>query len=232
MSMATFNTGGTGSGYMYFTTSTSTATTTTTNVPYEEVMIPAAQPYRVAKRERLSARMLTEMEVKQSIAHQHLNVIEFSEHRVARGLRHYEVGPNTLLELPDGTLIDVEDEYRWRIYEENAKVTREACRIVAFNRFLNASELLEAFIRDAAPHGIRQDQILKVPVEAFINWLIHKAAEADGDVLPGRKWNHRCGYCKKFISKRLVSQGVNFCNAGHLDRYLQRIEMPLLEAPA
>jgi len=158
-------------------------------------------------------------------------VVEIPAYRVAEGLQWYKIEENSVLELPDGTIIDIEDQYRWKVYEDNAKVTREACRIQAFNRFLNASEMLEAFIKDCAPVGIKQNQILKVPVEAFINWLIFKAAEHDGDVLPSRKWSHRCGFCQKFIPKQLVAMGVNFCGSKHLDRYLQRNEMKLLEAP-
>lgn len=152
-------------------------------------------------------------------------VVEIPAHRIAMGLNWHDVKPNTVLELPDGTIIDVEDRHNYTIHDANTQISREHCTIRAFNRFINASEMLEGFIKDMAPVGIRQDQILKVPVEAFINWLIFKAAESDGDVLPASHYNHRCIYCKQFLLRKLVVMGVNFCSPDHLDRYLNKIQL-------
>jgi len=68
-------------------------------------------------------------------------------------------------------------------------------------------------------------QVLKVPIEAFINWLIYQAAKADGDDFPEPYYNHRCIYCKRFIPRKLVVMGVNFCNPQHLDGYLNRMKL-------
>jgi len=152
-------------------------------------------------------------------------VVEIPAYRVAQGLNWHDVKPNTLLELPDGTIIDVKDRHNYTIHDANTQISREHCTIRAFNRFINASEMLEGFIKDMAPIGIRQDQILKVPVEAFINWLIFKAAESDGDVLPSSHYNHRCIYCKQFLLRKLVVMGVNFCSPDHLDRYLHKVNL-------
>lgn len=233
-------TGGTSNQYMYINTGTNT-NVATGNVYYgnnaaitiqsDSVVQPYAKPLRIPMLPRFDVTKYMYDPKKPPDVIQH-GVVEIPAHRVAQGLQWYKVEPNTVLELPDGTIIDVEDKYRFKVYEDNAQVTREACRIQAFNRFLNASEMLEAFIKDCAPAGVKQNQILKVPVEAFINWLIYKAAESDGDVLPSSRYNHRCGYCQRFIAKHLVARGVNFCDPGHLDRYLQRTDVKLLEAPA
>ncbi len=231
--------GGTSNQYMYINTGTGTnsgnvyysSNNAAITVQSDSVVLPPAQPLKIAQRQMLTAmdmKILGDMNIPAPID---VGVVEIPANRVARGLNWYEVPENTVLELPDGTIIDVEDKYRFKIYEDNAKVTREACRIQAFNRFLNASEMLEAFIKDCAPAGIKQNQILKVPVEAFINWLIYKAAESDGDQLPASRYNHRCGYCQRFIAKHLVARGVNFCGPDHLGGYLQRTDVKLLEAP-
>lgn len=127
--------------------------------------------------------------------------------------------------LPDGSRIEIDAKGNYNVIDKDARVVYQACRIRAFNRFLNASELLEQFISDLAPLGVKQDQVLKVPVEAFINWLILKAAAADGDELPPQRHNHRCAQCKRFLSRRLVAQGVNFCSSLHLDRYMNRLAL-------
>lgn len=123
-------------------------------------------------------------------------------------------------DLPDGSKIKIDDDGNYEVIDGDAKVVYKACRILAFNRFLNASELLEQFIADLAPHGVKQSQVLKVPVEAFINWLIAQAARADGDEPPRQRHQFRCVQCKRFLPTKLIAQGVNFCSAQHLDRYL------------
>ncbi len=230
--------GGTSNQYMYINTGTGTnsgnvyysSNNAAITVQSDSVVQPPAPPLRIAMSPRLDVTKYMYDPKAPPAVIEH-GVVEISAHRVAQQLQWYKVEPNTVLELPDGTIIDVEDKYRFKIYEDNAKVTRDACRIQAFNRFLNASEMLEAFIKDCAPAGIKQNQILKVPVEAFINWLIYKAAESDGDQLPASRYNHRCGYCQRFIARHLVARGVNFCGPDHLGGYLQRTDVKLLEAP-
>lgn len=138
--------------------------------------------------------------------------------RVLRAGRSYD--------LPDGSRIEIDDDGNYNVIDADAKVIYKACRILAFNRFLNASELLEQFIADLAPFGVKQSQVLKIPVEAFISWLITKAALADGDEPPPRRHPHRCIQCKRFLPVRLIAQGINVCSPAHLERYFAARALP------
>ena len=103
-----------------------------------------------------------------------------------------------------------------------------------FNRFLNASDLVEEFIRDLGELGIRQGEILQVPMELFFNWLVVKAAEEDdqadqvADVpkLPARLDTYRrdrCRGCGQFLSKAKRSADIYFCGSVCFDRTSQRL---------
>ena len=81
----------------------------------------------------------------------------------------------------------------------------------AFNRFINASDLLAAFIKHLGTMGIKQDQFLNLPIELFINWLVVQAAEADGDPLPDFAFNPRCKECGRFIPNARAKAGVLLC---------------------
>jgi len=88
----------------------------------------------------------------------------------------------TQYELPDGASLNVDDAGNYKIEDQNAKVIYRASRVREFNRFLNASDLLEAFIEEVGKLDcVDQTQILRLPIEAFINWLILRAAQKDGD---------------------------------------------------
>lgn len=97
------------------------------------------------------------------------------------------------------------------------------------NRYLSASDLLEEFITDLGPLGVRQGEVLNIPVELFINWLICKAAEEDGakvdDVLmlPGKiDRTDRCKYCGCFVTMVQRRIGALFCDGEHYERYIAR----------
>lgn len=226
------------SNHLYIHGSTGGTATTTNTVPDDGTYwVDDRPPHRIMQRQPLPAMPMIDSKSLLGIPNHDKNLIdatfdmkdvkilEIPYHRIYRGMKHFEVPENTLLELPDGTFIDIEDRHHYTIHDAKTQVAREHCTIRAFNRFLNASELLEAFIKDMAPSGIRQDQVLKVPIEAFINWLIFQAAKEDGDDIPDEYYNHRCIYCKRFIAKKLVIMGVNFCNARHLDGYLNRTKL-------
>lgn len=79
-----------------------------------------------------------------------------------------------------------------------------------FNRYVNASDLLEEFISDMARLGMTQAQFLALPINAFITWLVLKAAQADGE---SPLW--RCNACGRFTPPGLVA-----CGAAHAARML------------
>lgn len=95
------------------------------------------------------------------------------------------------------------------------------------NKYLNASDLLEEFILEMKPLGIRQNEVLSVPIELFINWLIIRSAEEDGldapalPCLPDKR-RDRCWDCGKFITLEQRQAGMFFCNGTHFDRYVLR----------
>ena len=71
-----------------------------------------------------------------------------------------------------------------------------------FNKYVNASDLLETFIQDMGALGLSQKEFLDLPVNAFITWLVLKAAVADGE---DPLW--RCGSCGRFTKDGLVACG-------------------------
>lgn len=134
--------------------------------------------------------------------------------------------------LPDKSELQIDDAGNWKVVKDGG-IQYRASNVRNFNKFLNASDLLEAFIQDCGALGVRQGEFLKIPIEAFINWLIFKAAEADGEpspvpMLPAAKpVIDRCLYCKRFLPLRLIAASVNFCNGLHLTRFAQRQQLSL-----
>lgn len=89
-------------------------------------------------------------------------------------------------ELPDGSTLVIDSTGNYKVLDENAKVVYRACRVREFNPYINASDLLEAFIKEVGKiDGVDQSEILRLPIEAFINWIILQAAKRDGDPLDG-----------------------------------------------
>lgn len=142
-----------------------------------------------------------------------------------------KVDHNSKLELPDGTIIDLDNSGNFEIIDKDAKIIYKANRTREFNKFINASDLLENFIKDLGKVNIRQGEVLNIPIEMFINWIIHKSAEQDGDSVPNNipalnnnKYKHpKCKCCGRFIKKELVSKGLNFCNGNHYQKYIERL---------
>lgn len=142
---------------------------------------------------------------------------------------HVDVSRGAQLNLPDGSKLHVQHDGNFKIDDSNAKVTYKSNNVREFNKFMNASDLLEDFIKDLGKVGIKQNQFLNIPIEAFINWLIHRAAEQDGDPPPqdvklledeAQERKHpKCLHCGKFISPDLPAQ---FCNGDHYQQYIER----------
>jgi hypothetical protein len=136
--------------------------------------------------------------------------------------------------LPDGSELVPDGKGGCQQVASDGTVTYRPCYIRNFNRFLNASDLVDEFIRALGTAGMKQDQVLKVPLGPFIHWLIGKAAEADGDPVPADippVSNHpalapfrlapKCKLCGKFLPRRLAAGGMFFCNGRHMDRYVR-----------
>jgi len=146
-----------------------------------------------------------------------------------------KVKPNSELHLPDGSVLKVDSFGNFKVLDDKAIVTHKGNNTREFNKFINASDLLEAFIKDLGDLGVKQHEVLDVPIEMFINWLIFKAAEEDGDdaptdvpLLESSVTPHKhpkCLCCGRFIKKKLVEHKIHFCNPKHHERYLERISM-------
>ena len=87
------------------------------------------------------------------------------------------------IELPDGSVVAVKAG-NFVVKDDKAVVTYLANRRREFNRYVNASDLLEEFIGFLGDRGVVQSRVLDVPIEVLINWLIMRAAEADGEAVP------------------------------------------------
>ena len=141
-----------------------------------------------------------------------------------------EVFADSSLKMPDGTVIDVDSSGNFKIEDKDAKVIYKSNSIREFNRYMNASDLLEAFIGDLGKANIKQGEVLAIPIEMFINWIIHKSAEQDGDDIPqdipsleDHRYKHpRCKCCGKYIRKDLFAKGLRFCDGSHYQKYLEK----------
>jgi hypothetical protein len=105
-----------------------------------------------------------------------------------------------------------------------------------FNKYLNASDTLEDFIRYLGRMDVRQRHVMAMPLGLYINWLIIEAAEKDGDTaddlkpkltegVASLKAQPRCLFCKRFIAQARHEKGINFCCSTHMDRYMAREDL-------
>lgn len=148
------------------------------------------------------------------------------------------------IELPDGRIIDiVAGEYQIIDPDGARSVRYKPNRLREFNRYVNASDLLEEFVDFAADAGIEsREEFFDLPVELFIRWLIIRAAEADGEApaedrtqllsqikppslaLPApRRATPHCRYCGRFLNRKRFDLGVMFCSSDHYNRYAVKV---------
>lgn len=99
---------------------------------------------------------------------------------------------------------------------------------IEFNRYINASDLLEEFIKFLGENDVRKGQVMELPLELFIKWLVIRACEEDKEepnvtlALPPPKTKPRCMGCQKFIGKGVL---VPFHNEQCASHYYQRIKV-------
>lgn len=147
-------------------------------------------------------------------------------------------GGSGRIEMPDGSSINIDELGNYTIKDKDLKVKYKANLNREFNKYVNASELLADFVRDLGKIGVTQSKVLKTPIELFINWLVHKAADADDDayskrgiptleeskdLLPAPR--SRCKFCQRYLSKKHEKLGMNYCNPVHMDKYALKIGM-------
>jgi hypothetical protein len=143
------------------------------------------------------------------------------------------------LELADGARLVFDDGGNYRIEDQDARVTYKANRVRTFNRYINASDLLEEFVTDCLKEGISKQEFMNLPVDLLIRWLVVRAAEADGERAPEdyrfeprlvqvrlppppRVVPPRCLCCGRFNRKVKHEAGVNFVDEAHLARFMDK----------
>lgn len=134
---------------------------------------------------------------------------------------------------PDGHSVMMSRDGRFLIDDSAAKVIYQANNIREFNKYINASDLLERFIDDMGSAGVKQHQMLSLPIELFIHWLIYNAAMQDGiepevdkPILPALlppPDKPRCLSCGRFIRRADHRAGINFCGPTHLAVFQRRL---------
>lgn len=127
----------------------------------------------------------------------------------------------------DGTVVSLDDKGNLNIDDSNSQVIYRGNTIRDFNKYLNASDLLEQFIRFVGTFGVRQSEVLNIPIETFINWLIIEAAKMDGEQPPDlplleKKEYKRCLCCGKFISNKMTKLS-KFCSPKHFEKYMENV---------
>lgn len=73
---------------------------------------------------------------------------------------------------------------QWQLMQAAPVVMPPPRAALEFNRYLNASDLLEEFIRYCGTERVTKQELMKLPMELFIKWLIVSAAEADQEPAP------------------------------------------------
>jgi len=135
------------------------------------------------------------------------------------------------IKLPDDTIIDIKIDGSFEIKDKDAKVTYRANRIRNFNTFINASDKLEAFIKFCGENGVKKDEMLQLPINLFIGWLILEAAKADEEPEPSipllpdlRKHTQqpRCK-CGRFISREFIKKQIAFCRPLCFNKYYYKM---------
>lgn len=142
------------------------------------------------------------------------------------------LGDARTIRLPDGTKIDVLADGSYTVNDKDSKVVYKGSSSRDFNKYMNASDLIEDFIKDVGKLGVTQGQLLKLPINALFVWLVMKAAEADGEKppadvpklesLPEVRMNikPKCKCCGRFIDEKRHALGVNFCSSQHMDMFM------------
>lgn len=145
------------------------------------------------------------------------------------------------IELPDGAKLIIDAAGNYRIEDKDAKVTYKANRVREFSPHLNASDLLAQFVRYVGTLGVTQADVLRLPIELFINWLVIEAAERDQDPVPAdvvpveshleirRLRKPQCLHCGRFIPRLFTKHRFAFCGPEHGIAYLRRAEPEQLQ---
>lgn len=115
------------------------------------------------------------------------DIHQISHPIIPAGNMQAKINVGCRISLPDGGVFVLEPSGAYRIEDKDARITYQANRIRDFNRYINASDLIEEFIGYLAGLGLTEQEILSVPINVFIAFLIVKASQVDGDTEPVRE---------------------------------------------
>jgi len=74
-----------------------------------------------------------------------------------------------------------------------------------FNKYINASDLIEEFIKFAGKENLKPGEVLELPMDLFIKWLVIRACEEDQEepnvtlALPAPRQQPKCLGCGQFM---------------------------------
>lgn len=137
-------------------------------------------------------------------------------------------------ELPDGAKLIMDDDGNYHIDDTDAKVIYQANRVRPFSPHINASDLVAEFITHVGTLGVRRADVLHLPLNLFIAWLIIEAAERDSDPIPPgivpirsdpavhMAARPRCLKCGRFVRRLHFRNRFPYCSPKHATKYLQR----------
>jgi len=158
-----------------------------------------------------------------------------------------------IIELQDGTRLDVNDSGGVKVdtSDQRHSISYKACDIREFNRFINASDLLVDFMKYMGKHDCTQEQFMALPIELFINWLVIRAAQQDGDPVPAdvvdpavsmatkqppaipapdTQRNAPTGHCRccgRFTSKAMQQQGLPYCGEACVVVFMRKNQLSI-----
>lgn len=167
-----------------------------------------------------------------TIPNQQPSIVKYVDRFVVPEIIDLKIGQSKAINFPDGTSIYFKADGSFVIDDANSKVTYKANNIRNFNPFINASDKLEDFIRYCGDVGVRQGDMLGIPIKHFVQWLVIEAARADGEstseVLALSSYSQpRCRTCRRFISPKLKANGIEFCRPRCLEIKLQDLDGPM-----
>lgn len=102
------------------------------------------------------------------------------------------------------------DQKAWSLNKKSWEVNKNIVRRAPpteFNKYINGSDLLEEFIGFLGEHKVKQGEVLQLPLDLFIKWLIIQACEKDGEIapvtlqLPSGRRSVRCIGCQQYMPK-------------------------------
>lgn len=136
-------------------------------------------------------------------------------------------------DLPNGSRLAIDDDGNYKIENEQQQITYRANTSRAFNPYINAGDMMAKFVEEAVRLGVARDEVLKLPINLFISWLIIAAAEQDGEERPAdivpisadplllSVVRPKCLQCGRFIPRLYHRNRFPFCNPEHATKRLQ-----------